>query len=302
MLQKNEVLTLCAYHEAGRVLFAYKCGYTCSSIKVSGKDAGAGVSSLNGGDDTPYIQAIFSGNLGDAILQQSPAKAEEVAKKLMKLYCAGNCAELFYSKNGNTDEIDEISLRAPDMKYIEILQDYLQASVPGHTDDYPTKTILGIFEELVNVEIWKPIKTLAEVIINNGGGTIERFKIEDSIMRGGFKPTVRRTRSSLQLTEGDTRAKEPEIKLVDEVSSGEEDGSENTSGEEQQESKSLGADSVGEETAATPDSNQNRSLDEDKLLNFVLKDFLRRIKTDWDSEDLNGAVDYLKQVFKEYYE
>ncbi len=260
MPQRNETISLGAYHEAGRVFYAYKNGYTCGSIQLSETDSGGGVSSLNGGSDTAYIQAILSGKITDAVLQQDSAKAAEAAHKLMQVYCAGSCAELFYDKKGNTDEIDEIDLPAQDIKYIQLVQQYLQARVPGHGDDYPTATIMQIFEELPQPAAWKPITCLAEAILKEDG-KLDRFGIEDALMSGGLTIQQPSRNASMQLTEADLPAPASE--------------------------------------AAAPAANEG--LNEEVLLDIVLKDFLKAIKKDWGTNDLNGSVDYLKGVFKEYY-
>ena len=109
-----EPIELCAWHESGRVVYAYKNGFTCDAIELSETDPGSGKSKLNGGEDTPYINAILSGKT-QAIVLEDPIKAVDIAKKLMKVYCAGSCAKIYVENGKKLDSQTEIDIPGQDL-------------------------------------------------------------------------------------------------------------------------------------------------------------------------------------------
>ena len=93
---ENENL-LTAYHESARVVFAYLNGFTCDSMELPGKDSNAN-SKLNAGSDITFVQTVLSGN-PLSLSAENLQHGTEVARKLMTIYCAGTCAEIFFQNN-----------------------------------------------------------------------------------------------------------------------------------------------------------------------------------------------------------
>src|ERR1019366_6924505 len=155
---ENDTLQLNAYHEAGRVVFAYLVGYSCNSMELSG----AG-SKLNAGNDAALVQAVFSGNP----LSLSPENREpgiEVGRKLMAIYCAGTCAETFFQNNVNIPDELELEIPGQDLVNIEKIQAFLKKSIVDQPDDYPAQTIVSVFKKLKDPDVWKAIQLLAAKI------------------------------------------------------------------------------------------------------------------------------------------
>lgn len=181
-----ELLELCAWHESGRVVYAYKNGFTCDAIELSETDPGNGKSKLNGGEDTAYIQAILSGKT-QAVVMENPTKAIEVAKKLMQVYCAGSCTKIYIENSKHLTSDTEIDIPGQDLKYLELIQQFLYKHVPDHPEDYLNDTMTGIFRELGKEETWKPIESLVKQMLKADYIPFTRFNIEDALMVGGFK-------------------------------------------------------------------------------------------------------------------
>lgn len=183
----TQIVELCAYHESARVAYAYQCGYYCESIELSEFDAGAGVSKLNGGPDNETIQLILSNKaqFGNTIIAE---KNIQTAKNLMKIYCAGSCAEIFFKNNKQIPVQTEIEIPGQDIKYINLVQSFLQNNIPGHPTDYASQIISQIFRDFTKEENWKVIEVLAHTALKNYDKKIPRFYIEDALMKAGFKP------------------------------------------------------------------------------------------------------------------
>lgn len=184
-MEKN-ILTLCAYHESGRVVFAYLNGFFCDGIELSIADPGRGKSKLNGGQDTALIQQILTGNhLSTAPENQN--KAVGVALRLMDVYCAGTCARIFFEQDGNIPSDVELDVPVQDDKPITAIRKFLTALNPAHDPAFPSKKMADILQKLKDPSVWKPINLLATAAINNFEKPLNRFEIEDSLMAGGLK-------------------------------------------------------------------------------------------------------------------
>lgn len=204
MILNEEILKLSAYHESGRIVFAYQCAYGCESVELSATDSGKGNSKLNGYNDLEFIQAIFSGKTQN-IITANPNKAIEVAKNLMKIYCAGSCAENFFEHDKKTSGINEMEMPGQDAGYIDKLQKFLKLQIPNHPDDYPSQIILQVFEELKKPDVWKPIEVLAERILKSEEKSLNRFYIEDALMMAGFKINKQIIKQAISVQEDETK-------------------------------------------------------------------------------------------------
>lgn len=187
-----ETIELCAWHESGRVVYAYKNGYTCDAIELSETDAGGGKSKLNGGEDTTYINAILSGKT-QAIVIENQAKAIDIARKLMKVYCAGSCAKIYMENDKQLNSQTEIDIPGQDLKYLELIQQFLYKHVPDHPEDFLNDTMTGIFRDMSKEETWKPIEMLVKQLLKADYIPFTRFNIEDALMVGGFKLQKQKT-------------------------------------------------------------------------------------------------------------
>ncbi len=205
----DEIFKLCAYHESGRIVFAYQCAYGCEGVTLSDSDSGTGTSKLNGYNDLEFIQAIFSGK-EQAIIKANTSKAIAVAKNLMKIYCAGSCAENYFENDKSITNISELEIPGQDAGYIDKLQKFLKHQLPNHADDYPSQIILQIFEELQKPEVWKPIEILAERILKTEEKSLNRFYIEDALMMAGFKISKQLIKQGVSVQEDENKKPKPE--------------------------------------------------------------------------------------------
>lgn len=205
----EEILKLCAYHESGRIVFAYQCAYGCEGVTLSDTDSGKGNSKLNGYNDLEFIQAIFSGK-EQAIIKENANKAIAVAKNLMKIYCAGSCAENYFENNKSASGISELEIPGQDAGYIDKLQKFLKQQLPTHADDYPSQIIMQIFEELKKPDVWKPIETVAQRILQTEEKSLNRFYIEDALMMAGFKITKQMIKQGVSVQEEENKKQKPE--------------------------------------------------------------------------------------------
>jgi hypothetical protein len=182
----NEILELCAYHESGRVVFAYHAGFFCDGIELSASDYGRGKSVLNAGGLTPLIQQILSGN-HLSVAAEDRNKAIETAHHLMDIYCAGSCTRAYYEQMSNPGEEMELDVPVQDDKPISAIQKFLMGINPGSDPNFPSKRMSAILQKLKEPETWHAIEALAKAAVAKGGLALTRFEIEDALMAGGLK-------------------------------------------------------------------------------------------------------------------
>lgn len=256
---ENETIQLSAYHEGARVVFAYLNGYSCDSIELPESGSGA-ISKLNAGNDLAIVQAVLAENP----LSVPAEKREygiEVAKKLMSIYCAGTCAEIFYQNNASIPDELEMEIPGQDLVIIEKVQSFLRKAIVDHPDDFPTQTIISVFKKLKDTEVWKAIELLAAKVSKEESKSLKRFYIEDTLMQAGIKIQKPTAKSGFSVGLHEDKSVKPSVK----------------------ESATPAFDIM----SLTP-------------LDVMLRDFLKKIKKDWKDGEIDGAVAYLKDVYKKF--
>lgn len=256
---ENETIQLSAYHEGGRVVFTYLNGYSCDSMEIPGSDSGAGTK-LNAGNDLTIIQAVIK---GDPLSLPSDKREYgiEVAKKLMNIYCAGTCAEIFVQNNYTIPDELEMEIPGQDLNVIEKTQTFLKKAIVDHSDNYPAQTIGAVFKKFKEPEIWKAIELLAAKISLQENKSLTRFYIEDTLMMAGIKVQKQTTKSGFSLGLHEDKSVKPAP----------------------QETKSPAFDFMN----LTP-------------LDVMLRDFLKKIKKDWKDGEVEAATAYLRDLYKKY--
>jgi hypothetical protein len=256
----KEILMRCAYHEGGRVVFAYLADYFCNKIELSDLDAGQGTSMLNGGEDNPIIQKLLSGERPGYF--DSAKDAYEVAAKLTIIFSAGTCARVFYENGGKVTEETDLEFPGQDSINIEKLQKFMKECNAAHPDNYVNKIIAGVFERLAKPDIWKAIKNLAEAAVENYDKPLNRYTIEDTLMGSGFK--IKRSAVSSGFDIGVSETPDEPVEKIEIMKS------------------------------KLPEAEDESPLD------IVLKNYVRKIRSDWNEEELTLATNQFKNIFAKY--
>lgn len=196
---ENETVKKCAYHESGRILFAYLSGYSCNSMQLSDVDSGHGVSILNGGVESDIIKALLEGN--SAELQANKQKAVEIAIKLLVIYCAGATTQAYYANEQRISSQLEITFSHQDLLCIEKLQKFLLENNPKHPEDYPNQVIGRVLKTIDQNEMKTVIKSLVEAALAkyDARGKMLRYDIEEALIAGGMKISKVRQGSGFEL-------------------------------------------------------------------------------------------------------
>lgn len=266
---ENNPMIPVAYHEAGRVMFAYLSGYTCDSMELSG-----GGSKLNSGNDVAFVQAVFSGNPLNVPADQI-RHTVEVAKKLMNIECSGTCARIFYENGGSVPSELDLDIPAQNFKNIEKIQDYLKKAVIDHPDDFVSQTVVSVFKRLKDPSTWNGVQLLATKILAEESNSLTRFYIEDTLMLAGIN--VRRPMAS---------------------------GPGYSVGVHEDQAPRAAAQPV-QATQPAPAAQQTKSapvidLDSITPLYIMQRDFLKKIKKDWRENELDEAIAYINELHKKF--
>ncbi len=184
----------------------------------------------------------------------------EVAKKLMAVYCAGTCAKIYFQNDLTIPAELELDISGQDVTIIEKIQTFLKKAVVDHSDNFPSQSMVSVFKKLKDPEIWKAIEVLASKVLKED--TLKRYHIEDTLMMAGMQIQKPSARSGygVGLHEDDS------VKTA-----------------------------APEEKAVTDFTATNITP-----LDIMVKDFLKKIKSDWKEEELQAALAYLHNVYKKY--
>jgi hypothetical protein len=262
---KKSELERCAYHESGRIVFAYLAGYTCNSLAISSQDSGNGNSVLNGGSDNAFIQKILNNqpaqNFGP------PQKAYAVAAKLALIYCAGSCARVFFENDGSVNEETEIDFPGQDTTPIEQIQRFMMQCNSNHPQNYIGQVIAHIFQRLAQVDIWKSVSMLAQQALSEHDKPLTRYKIEDTLMGSGLKLEHVNNTTGFQIDISETN------------------------------------DKPANETPIKQDAVKSSPLADivdESPLDIVLKNYLQKLKPDLNGESIATVATHLKTIFQKY--
>ncbi len=213
-------------------------------------------SKLNAGNDGSFVQAVLSNNAASLSPTDLPY-CIEVAKKLMTIYCAGTCAEIYFENNLRIPDELEMDISGQDLTIMEKIQSFLKNAAENHPDDFPSQTIVSVFKKLKDPATWKAIEMLGEKVSLQE--QLKRFFIEDTLMMAGIKIQKVATRSGFSLGVHEDEEIKPAM----------------------------------QETATFQQADISP-------LDIVVKDFLKKIKTNWTEVELTDATNYLHNVYKKY--
>ncbi len=256
----KEILNRCAYHEGGRVVFAYLADYFCTKIELSNLDAGNGTSILNGVEDNSIIQKLFSGERPGYF--DDPKDAYDVAAKLTIIYSAGTCSRVFYENGGKVNENTDLEFPGQDSINIEKLQKFMKQCNSAHPDNYVNRIIAGVFDRIAKPDIWKAIKNLAEAAVENYDKPLSRYTIEDTLMGSGFK--IKKPAVSSGYDIGLSESPDEPVEKIEIV------------------------------------KNKLPEVEDESPLDIVLKNYVRKIRSDWNEEELKLATNQFKNIFAKY--
>lgn len=181
----TEALLQSAWHESGRVVFTYLNGFSCDLMELSDLDPGRGGSRLNAGDDLSIVQAVLKGN-PMVLTPENLERGISIAKKLMSIYCAGTCTVAFFNNNKAIPLGIDLEIPGHDLRNIELIQKFLSKAVPGHPEDFPARTMAGLFKKLGETDVCKAIELLASKAVQADTRSMVRFSIEDTLMASGL--------------------------------------------------------------------------------------------------------------------
>ncbi|HRO43048.1 MAG TPA: hypothetical protein PL009_09450 [Flavipsychrobacter sp.] len=260
---ENTAVSLVAIHESARIVFAYLNGYWCDKVTVEGTSGENSGAQLNPGNDLSVVQHILSGRKPSAMSESEKDHAVKTAKKLMAIYCAGACAGTFFQNDEQLPDELNMEIPATDLRNIEKIQSFLKAAVYDHSDDYPTEVLISVLKKLDRAETWKPIKALAQKLMESENGSLTSFYIEDTLMMHGIKRQKHTSSAGFVVGVAEDKS------------------------EKKQQSSSA--------TITATSTLQNQDT-----LDAKLTEFLQMVKRDWAEEELQASVVYLKKLFAKY--
>lgn len=187
---RHKQCEICAYHEAGHILFAYLCGYTCREAQLVNEENEDGFTSfsiIDYGLDTQYAgrfigteDLLFFTGLGEAEQQ----KAIAVGRRIARIYMGGSTAATVYQKGSPAELPVPFQMDFTDLERIEFIGMVFQslgAGEPNLLEQYMNDARYT----LSNINIWHTVQDLAERLLRFN--PITRGDIEECLEEHGIQ-------------------------------------------------------------------------------------------------------------------
>jgi hypothetical protein len=187
---RHKQCDICAYHEAGHILFAYLCGYTCKEAQLVDESNDAGFSSysiIDYGADAVYAgRFIGTEDLSffTSLQEEEQQHALAVGRKVARIYMGGSTAATVFQKGGPADLSIPFQMDFTDLERIEFVAMVfraLGADEPNLLEHYmnDARYTLG------NINLWHTVKDLAERLLRFN--PITRGDIEECLEEHGIQ-------------------------------------------------------------------------------------------------------------------
>ena len=187
---RHKQCEICAYHEAGHILFAYLCGYTCKEAQLVNEENEEGFSSfsiIDYGADAGYADRFigtedlsFFTNLEEGAQQHAIA----VGRKIARIYMGGSTAATVFQKGSPADLPVPFQMDYTDLERIEFIIMVFR-SLGADESNMLQHYMNDARYTLSNINIWHTVKDLAERLLRFN--PITRGDIEECLEEHGVQ-------------------------------------------------------------------------------------------------------------------
>lgn len=189
--EKQNECEICAYHEAGHILFAYLCGYHCMEAQLISEDNEEGFSSfaiIDYGKGSFFASKFTSGENQIDFFKSLPLapklEALEVGRRLARIFLGGSVTAAVYQNGGNALIPLPIQVDYLDLVKVEFIH-YVIKEISGEKDENFIEH--GLQEALYtvgNINVWETIADLSQRLMK--WNLLQKNDIEECLEEHGI--------------------------------------------------------------------------------------------------------------------
>jgi hypothetical protein len=165
---------ICAYHEAGHILFAYLCGYSCKEVQMIDEGNENGFTSyalIDYGHDSYYASKFNTADnaidffrclsLGERL------EAIEVGRRLARIFLGGSVAAAVFNNDSNVQIPLPMQIDYMDLIRVEFIHYVIKELSVDKEENFIEHGLQEALYTLSNINIWKTIADLAGKLLQS---------------------------------------------------------------------------------------------------------------------------------------
>lgn len=182
---------ICAYHEAGHILFAYLCGYSCREVQLIDELNESGFTSyalIDYGKDSFYASKFTTADdtidffrclaLGEKL------EAIEVGRRLARVFLGGSVAAAVFHNGGNVQIPLPMQIDYMDLVRVEFIHYVIKELSVDKDESFIEHGLQDALYTLGNINIWHTIVDLATRLLQSSH--LDKNDIEECLEEHGI--------------------------------------------------------------------------------------------------------------------
>src|SRR5215216_1342944 len=177
---------ICAYHEAGHILFAYLCGYSCREVQLIEEMNEEGFSSyamIDYGKDA-YLTSRFIGDNPDIEFFKCLSLGEklesiEVGRRLARVFLGGSVSAAVFNNAGNVQIPLPMQIDFIDLMRVEFIHYVIKEISMDQEELFIENGLQDALYTLANVNVWDTIVDLATQLLQHN--QLDKNDIEECL-------------------------------------------------------------------------------------------------------------------------
>ena len=189
--EKFSECEVCAYHEAGHILFAYLCGYSCREAQLIREDNEAGFSSyamIDYGKDAYLASRLTSANADidffKCLALGEKLESIEVGRRLARIFLGGSVAAAVFNNKGNANIPLPMQIDFMDLMRVEFIHQVIREVSSEGEENFIEYGLQDALYTLGNVNVWHTISDLADRLLRHN--RLDRNEIEECLEEHGI--------------------------------------------------------------------------------------------------------------------
>ena len=189
--EKFSQCEICAYHEAGHILFAYLCGYHCREVQLIQENNEEGFSSyavIGYGKDA-YLASKFTAGNADLDFFKCLSLGEklesiEVGRRLARIFLGGSVAAAVFNNKGNVHISLPMQIDLIDLMRVEFIHSVIRELSTDQEENFVEYGLQDALYTLSNINVWQTVADLAGRLLEQNH--LDKNDIEECLEEHGI--------------------------------------------------------------------------------------------------------------------
>ena len=181
----------CAYHEAGHILFACLCGYSCRHVELINERNEHDFSSIaiiDYGKDSAiaakFIEAKPDSNYFKTLPLAEKLECLEVGRRLARIFVGGSVAVAVFNNKGNVQIPLPMQIDYLDLLRTEFVRFVLKEISSDQEEDFIEHNLQDALYTLANINVWNTVEDLAQRLLKTN--ELDKNDIEECLEEHGL--------------------------------------------------------------------------------------------------------------------